>query len=164
MTASNPQCRGLESDFSRQIQRHAKGSKRCIFARSGNSKSPIDIYFTSFKMFFYFYSYPKHNNMIKNCSQTMGLLQVISAHSGTSGHRAYRAVGSGRSRTPPPDSTTSSPVTSYGSGLPGLVRQCPETPVSSQTRRACEKVGEGRKGSSWSYIIEHSAACPKNVL
>lgn len=49
-------------------------------------KSPIDIYFTSFKTFFYFYSYPKHNNMIKNCSQTMGLLQVISAHSGTSGH------------------------------------------------------------------------------
>ena len=136
-----------------------------IFARSGCLKISYR-YLPVLKLFFYFHYYPKHNNMIKNYSQTMGLLHVISAWSGKYIRPRQRpqSHGIGKRQEYLLQVQQQVSITSCGSGLPGLVRQCPETPVRSHTERSCEKVGKGRKGSSWSSIIEHSATRSKNVL
>lgn len=118
-------------------------------------KSLIDIYFTSFKTFFYFYYYPKHGNMIKYCSQTVGLLQVISS--------ILQYIGS-HSEIPEPRDWEEAGNLLEVQPQVSLSLAMGRIPLgwsdSAQTRRACEKVkGRGLPG----LAQLNTAACLKNI-
>lgn len=161
MTSPNSHSRLSVRDLARHTKRYAKGSYQSIFTRPKSFKiSNVCIfYFTSFKTFFYFYAYQKHNHMIKTTAK-----QYVSCRSFQIAallQKWHTAMRSRRRKMPPSDSPKSFLPLAMGQVYPELIRWYPETPIRSQTGRMWE-VSKGKRRSSLSYITQHFAA-PQNV-